>query len=254
MSVGSRIKELRENRKLTRNEFAELLGVTVGAISNYENEVSSPKEPILFKIMETLKCDANYLFQDAVEMPIMKNQVSIEEYKAIEKYRSLDSFGQETVTMTLDRELCRTKTISEQKKQIQTQANRINELTANLSDFTTLRLYTYLQKLASAGTGFYFDDIPTDTIEAPYCKGADFIIGVNGDSMEPDYHDGDKLYIQKAKNLSIGDVGIFTVWNECFVKELGERGLISRNPAYDDIPGSEDVRLIGRVLGKVEDN
>ena len=72
--------------------------------------------------------------------------------------------------------------------------------------------------------------------------------------MEPDYHDGDKLYIQKTKELTLGDVGLFTVWNEFFVKELGERGLVSHNPAYDEIPGTEDVILIGRVLGKVEES
>lgn len=50
MSVGSRIKELREEKGLTRTELAKLLNVTVSAISNYENEISSPKEPVLFKI------------------------------------------------------------------------------------------------------------------------------------------------------------------------------------------------------------
>ena len=118
---------------------------------------------------------------------------------------------------------------------------------------TRLRLYTYLGKIACAGTGFYFDDIPTDTLEAPFLNGADFIIGVSGDSMEPNYHDGEKLYVQKVKELTLGDVGIFTIHNECFVKELGDRGLISRNPEYEDIEGTEDVRLIGRVLGKVEE-
>ena len=54
MSIGSRIKELRERNGLSRNELATMLGVTVGAISNYENDVSSPKEPILFKIIEGL--------------------------------------------------------------------------------------------------------------------------------------------------------------------------------------------------------
>ena len=69
--------------------------------------------------------------------------------------------------------------------------------------------------------------------------------------MEPDYHDGDKLYIQKTKRADpLENVGLFTVWNEFFVKELGERGLVSHNPAYDEIPGTEDVILIGRVLGR----
>ena len=104
MSVGSRIKELREGKNISRNELADSVGVTVGAISNYENEVSSPKEPILFKIMEFLKCDANYLFQDAIEMPSMKNSVSIEELHLVEEYRVLDEHGKEMVDFTLTKE------------------------------------------------------------------------------------------------------------------------------------------------------
>lgn len=104
MSVGSRIKELRESKDMSRNELADSVGVTIGAISNYENEVSSPKEPILFKIMEVLKCDANYLFQDAIEMPKMKNTVSVEEFRFVEKYRELDAHGREMVDFTLTKE------------------------------------------------------------------------------------------------------------------------------------------------------
>lgn len=114
MSVGSRIKELRENKGLSRNELANLLGVTVGAISNYENEVSSPKEPILFKIMDVLNCDANYLFQDAFDMPTMKNSVSVDEYEIVKKYRILDDHGREMVDFTLEKEYERSKALAEQ--------------------------------------------------------------------------------------------------------------------------------------------
>ena len=114
------------------------------------------------------------------------------------------------------------------------------------------RIYTYYQKIACAGTGFYFDDIPTDTIEAPYMEGADFIIGVSGDSMEPDYHNGENLYIKKTDHINYGDVGIFTINNECYLKEYGRDGLISRNPDHENIQGNEDIRLIGKVIGKVQ--
>ena len=109
MSVGSRIKELREAKKISRNELADIIGVTVGAISNYENEVSSPKEPILFKIMAALNCDANYLFQDSIDMPSMNDKVSAPEYKIIEKYRDLDDPGQAIVNMVLEEEHKRCK-------------------------------------------------------------------------------------------------------------------------------------------------
>lgn len=118
MSVGSRIKELRENKGFSRNELANLLGVTVGAISNYENEVSSPKEPILFKIMDVLNCDANYLFQDAFDMPAMKNSVSVDEYEVIKKYRLLDPHGKEMVDFTLEKEYERSKALVEQDNNI----------------------------------------------------------------------------------------------------------------------------------------
>ena len=105
MSVGSRIKELRESKGFSRSELANLLGVAVGAISNYENEISSPKEPILFKIMDVLNCDANYLFQDAFNMPTMKNSVSINEYEIIKKYRVLDDHGKDMVDFTHEKDM-----------------------------------------------------------------------------------------------------------------------------------------------------
>ncbi|MCD8020857.1 MAG: hypothetical protein LUF92_15180 [Clostridiales bacterium] len=65
-------------------------------------------------------------------------------------------------------------------KQLQTAAMKLS----------ATRIYTYMHKIACAGKGYIFDDIPTDTIEAPYVEGADFIIGVSGNSMEPTYYDG----------------------------------------------------------------
>lgn len=85
MSVGSRVKELRESKGMSRSELADRIGVTIGAISNYENEVSFPKEPILFRLMGVLGCDANYLFQDSINIPSMKNNISIAEYEHIKK-------------------------------------------------------------------------------------------------------------------------------------------------------------------------
>ena len=104
MSVGSRIRELREDKELSRAELADKIGVTIGAVSNYENEVSSPKEPILFKIMEVLECDANYLFQDSINIPTMKDSFSVLEHNLIKKYRELDAHGKDMVDTVLQKE------------------------------------------------------------------------------------------------------------------------------------------------------
>lgn len=112
MSVGSRIKELRESKGISRSELADKIGVTIGAISNYENEVSSPKEPILFKLMEILGCDANYLFQDSINIPSTKNNISISEYEHIKKYRKLDTHGKDMVDTVLQKEYDRVVEVS----------------------------------------------------------------------------------------------------------------------------------------------
>ena len=114
------------------------------------------------------------------------------------------------------------------------------------------RLYPYYRHIAAAGTGFYFDDIPADTIEAPEMPGADFVIGVSGDSMEPTFSDGDDLYVRKTQAVQFGEIGIFLVEGTCLVKELGASGLVSHNENYETIKGTPEIRCVGKVLGRVE--
>lgn len=159
----------------------------------------------------------------------------------IKKYRTLDPTGQSHVDTVLDWEAARSADLIRKDARI-----------TELENSPATRLWAYYGQIACAGSGFIFDDIPTALIEAPPAD-ADFIIGVNGDSMEPDYHDGEKLYVKKTERIRYGEAGIFTIRNECFLKEYGEAGLVSRNPRYADIPGDEDVRLIGKVVGKVEE-
>lgn len=66
MGIGKRIKEARDKKGLTQKDLGLLIGVTGSAITNYENEVSHPKELVLYRLMEALDVDANFLFQDVV--------------------------------------------------------------------------------------------------------------------------------------------------------------------------------------------
>ena len=67
MSIGSRIKERREQLGMTQPQLADALGVSKGAIGNYETDANSPKASILYKVFDVLQCDANYIFQDEVK-------------------------------------------------------------------------------------------------------------------------------------------------------------------------------------------
>lgn len=234
--IGDKLKQIRESTGMNKKEFAQYIGLKYTTYNNYETEAREPASDFLVLISEKFDVSIDYLLGLKDEMEILHSyQLKADEYEHIKKYRSLDPFGQETVSYILDRELKRTK-------QIQTTGKAP----------AATRIYTYMNKIACAGNGFYFEDIPTDTIEAPYMEGADFIIGVSGDSMEPTYHDGDLVYVQKAQVINEGDIGIFYVNNECYIKEAGENGLLSHNEKYKMIPGSEHIVCVGRVLGKVE--
>ena len=243
MSIGSRIKELRELNGISRNEFASMLGVTVGAISNYENDVSSPKEPILFKIIESLNCDANYIFQDSVKIKTQQNDVTLAEYEHIKKYRGLDDHGKEIVDYALDKETERIQKFG-----------RLGESSNTTVPFPK-RLISYYFKNASAGTGqLVIDNLADKDIEIPdkpEYRNVSYAIGVNGSSMEPAFQDGDILLVEATQEIEVGDVGIFQINNECFVKKLGEKELISLNKDYKNIPLDETALTLGKVIGKL---
>lgn len=103
MSVGSRMKERREALGMTQVQLADLLGVTKGAIGNYETGANSPKASILYKVFEVLKCDANYLFQDEMQGS-MESEFSLQGIDIIKKYRALDERGKSAVMATLNHE------------------------------------------------------------------------------------------------------------------------------------------------------
>ena len=245
--IGLVLKELRVSCNMTQKEVAEKIGRTQQIVGHWETGYAQPDANTLFTLCSIygVTVDDAFGFQ-------RKESISKEDYERIRKYKLISDYspdGAVVVDTVLDREYAIAEKLREQKEQLE----KVQRMDMEVSEeIVPLRLWSYYGKIACAGTGFIFDDIPSDTVQAPDAN-ADFIIGVNGDSMEPDYSDGEKLYIKKVERINQGEVGIFTINNECFLKEYGKDGLVSRNKKYDDIPGNEDVRLIGKVVGKVEE-
>lgn len=242
MSFGTRLKARREQLGITQPQLAEMLGVSKGAIGNYETDANSPKATILFKVFDVLKCDANYLFQDEMgnSYPM---KVSYDEYESIKKYRNLDDHGKELVNFTLNKETERIE-----------KYGKLGEVSHPVTSFP-MRLISYYFKNASAGTGqLVIDNLPDKDIEIPdkpEYRNVSYAIGVNGSSMEPAFQDGDILLVEATREIEVGDIGIFQINNECFVKKLGEKELISLNKDYKNIPLDETAATLGKVIGKL---
>lgn len=89
---------------------------------------------------------------------------------------------------------------------------------------------------ASPIEGEDYDLIPKDS-KTPY--NADFCIDIDGDSMEPYIHDGQKVYVQRDASLTDFDVGIFFVDGDVYCKQycidcFGTLYLLSANPKRED--------------------
>ncbi len=73
--------------------------------------------------------------------------------------------------------------------------------------------------------------------------------------MEPTFFDADRVLVQHTKELREGEIGIFLVENEGYIKEYRKDGLHSHNPEYRTMTFHEDqtVRCLGRVIGKLKE-
>jgi repressor LexA len=105
----------------------------------------------------------------------------------------------------------------------------------------------------SAGLGSYLDDGSYGMIEVDntISSQADYAVRVSGTSMMPRFVDQQIIFIHEQLALDEGDIGIFCLNNDAFLKKLGKGYLISLNPEYDPIPiqDYDDFRVLGKVVG-----
>ena len=231
-TFGEKIKEARLAQHLNQEELAERIGSKYRSISTWENGTAKPDYATLIRLCEVLNTSPNHLlgFNMSVDTP------SLAEWAILHKYRDIDEIGKDAVSAVLDAEYRR---VAKPKK----------------ARLLRLDFYHYP---ASAGTGNFLETETPDEILVKECseaEAADFIIPIRGDSMEPTYHDGDKVYVEKCDSIEIGEIGIFVVNGDAYIKELGNRCLISHNSAYKPIKlgSSDSVYCCGRVLGVVEE-
>lgn len=69
--IGNNIKRIREEKKISRNELAEKIHITVQAISQYENCKRLPNDDILNKIAAALDISINELTKETLSYRIL---------------------------------------------------------------------------------------------------------------------------------------------------------------------------------------
>ncbi|MBE6691060.1 MAG: helix-turn-helix domain-containing protein [Ruminococcaceae bacterium] len=263
MDYIKRIKKIKSEKKMTNDELAERTGIPGGTLSKILAGISeSPKLSNFVAICEALNCSLDYIMY-GIEENSNNYTLDEEEIDLVERFRTLDNRGKDTVMGVLEREEAYAR------GEVKTPAKRARILTPEplrsrlaaayeSSDNGFKRLTLPLYDLpVSAGVGVALDEESTEEItvsDNSRTREADFALRISGNSMEPRYRDGDILLVQETDTLEFGELGIFILDGSGFFKVFGGDRLYSLNPEYGDIllKDFEDARIAGRVIGKLK--
>lgn len=237
---NDRLKKLRIAKGLNMKQVAAGLNMKYTTYVGYEKNEREPNSEILMQLADFFNCSIDYLIgrTEAQEKhePLKREVISVKDKEHIKKYNSLDPYGKEVVDSVLEIEFKRCNEPKEEEKIIHLPKSVLK---------------------ASAGSGNWLDEQQLESVsvlDTPQSRKANLVIEVDGDSMSPMYENGDNVLVNTKSDVAVGDIGIFIVDGNGYIKKLGTDRLISVNPEYDDIFPAEysDFRCVGKVLGKAE--
>ncbi|ETE03490.1 MULTISPECIES: S24 family peptidase [Streptococcus] len=137
---------------------------------------------------------------------------------------------------------------------------KINEVSEKVLDLYQVEVVSETAAASGFNYGFGYDDTDREIIEVdeqpPH---HDIATKVSGDSMQPDYQDGDILYlVDKGLTTYNGDLAVIAYGDRSYFKKIytenGRLRLVSLNDKYEDItldfPPAEDTHIkIYAVIG-----
>ena len=248
--LGNSIKELRKTKKLTQKNLAELTGFKQNTISNHENGNRQLDETDIRVYAEALGVSPQYLFDRAKPSSIETiPQPTTSPIQSI--YDQLEPNGQRKVITYAE------KLRDEQEKR---RKAKINEVSEKVIDLYQVEVVSETAAASGFNYGFGYDDTDRETIEVDEQPPRhDIATKVSGDSMQPDYQDGDILYlVDKGLTTYNGDLAVIAYGDRSYFKKIytenGRLRLVSLNDKYEDIildfPPAEDTHIkIYAVVG-----
>ncbi len=224
MTMGEKIRDARKASKLSQEEMAELVGVARGAVSSWENGRKTPGGKNLEKIASALGVSTDYLM------------------------------GRETSA----------------KKEALSAKSNISGQRLNRDNVILVPVISPILK-CSAGNGNGYDDsgvawdvvsqypLFDGTLSALYSSKSLSAMYAEGDSMEPQIHDGDLIVFVHDETWIPGNIAIVRLDGKLFVKGIlrSKNGYLlrSQNRDYADIEvgKDDDFSVVGRVVKIITD-
>ena len=247
MARGDLTPQEIELRKIISNNINSLLDIKNKKQIDVHNATKIPKSTLTGYVKGT-------------SIPVAGNVQKIADFFGVKKS---DIDPRYSSSYNISKEQSSTKTILDRvfsKLESERQEKVVSYAEAQLRDQNsnnTIQLFPYqVQEKLSAGTGYAYEENAVYEIvfsdkEIDY----DFASRINGDSMEPDYHDRDVALIKESPFDYDGCVYAVDWDGQSYIKKVyrEEEGfrLVSTNEKYADkfAAFTEEPRIIGKVIG-----
>lgn len=216
-------------------------GGTKGVIGGWKKG-TSPNSDIVMKLAVRLNVPTDQLLFEK-EKCSSTIELKADEQELLTYYNKLQTINKGKVIGTA-------KTLAELEVPVADEPANVKEPEEQETIFIE---FSNLKVSAGAGEPLIDDSYP-DFIEvkkSELTENANFAVKINGKSMMPHFKDGDVVLVRSQPYVNIGEIGIFIIDGNGYIKERGDDRLISINPRYNDIYFEEeqDIRCKGLVIG-----
>lgn len=232
-----RICELAHEKGISISALEKTLGLGNGIIGKWRKQ--SPSCDKLKIVADYLNTTIDYLLTGKKNSSAAN--LTSDEYELLQYFKKLSDKSKGIV-------LGRAEQLAELETPI---ANEPEQETETIFiEYSTLKV--------SAGTGEpLIDDTYHDFLKvkrSDLTEEANFAVQISGNSMLPRFKDKEWVLVRSQPDVEIGEIGIFIIDGNGYIKERAADRLVSINPEYDDIyfKENQDIKCKGLVIGTLE--
>ena len=249
MSILNRIIKLLGDAD--QKQLTDFLGLKKTAFTDWKNGKSNSYRKYLIEISKYFNVSIDYLVYGIEQ----NNELTDTEYKLISLFKTLSDKDKGRVLGKAETlaELA-AEQMAEQNKEQRTEPCYPENKCMHSNNTCKIRYY---DRPASAGTGLFLDEAIADTIivrSTLEAQHADYAIPISGESVEDHYDAGEIVLVESCPCVRKGEVGIFLLDGSVYIKEFGDKRLISYNNEYPpmDLRKYETAACLGKVIGIAE--
>lgn len=249
IKFGEMLDFFRQEKNMTMEELGAYLGRNKSTVSRWISGERYPKIEEVEQIVSFFDTDVETLLFGANKIDTKKSVLSLINVVSSQ----LNPPRQQKVYDFAENQLEEQKKETKQKNDSITSLEQFRKKKEEETIYGTTKWYGAV----SAGTGEFLTDETCEEIELPIEQipdEADFCLSVNGDSMEPIFHDNDYVFVKRQSEIFSGNIGVVIVNGESFLKRIWFENnnirLESFNKKYKDIiiTENDEFRIVGKVV------